>query len=797
MFSRSTQQNAEHDKWSYYLLLALAVVLPLAVCTSAAVPPAMTKMFAGGVFILLSLVAFSVATMRTQTLSVPKLLLIPAAWLLPLMYLLSTLFSVEGAMTVYGERLTMDSTAFMTLAAVVLTLAATVLATPKRALGVYLAMLGSAALLTVFELVLFLARDAVASTGMIFTSLSLLGTLNDLAVFFGLIVVFTILSLLLLSASMVVRVVLWLVLAAAAFFLAVVNLTVLWWILGIFAVGTFVYSVSGALRGSVRTVASQMSGSSLAIIVLAGFFVVGSQAATTALAEKLQVGELDVRPSWQTTVELGKETLSESMLFGTGPGSFVYTWAAHMPAEIAETAFWQADFAYGIGLVPTAVVSTGLLGTLAWFVFLGFFIYYGVRSFMRMRGADTGDVVTYIRVTSFVGALYLWIIAVIQVPSPVLMLYAFLLTGVFVASLTYGSDGLQRTDVVFEDSPKIGFLVTLLLTFTLLVSVSGVYNLSKRFMAEVSFQKALVALTQDTDLDAGEELLDKAIARHPTDAYYRYISNVDIVRIRELLAQDRTPEEVREQFQNLLARAIANAQQATDLDKRDYQNWVNLGTLYQAVTPLGIDGAADSANAAFDQALELRPSSPSVFLAKATLARAQGSNDEARALVEEAVALRNRYTDARFLLAQIQLEEQNVTEAIASVEAITVFEPRNPVAFFQLGLLQYGSEDFAAAVGSLETAVALNPVYANARYFLGLSYWKLGQNDAAVTQFRAVQNTNPDNEEVKSIIDNLQSGRDPFADLNVTDEIENLEGLPVLEDGAAPDTLPEPADLVE
>jgi tetratricopeptide (TPR) repeat protein len=778
MFSNSTPQTPIVGSIAYWSLIVLAIILPIGVYVSASVPPVMTKIFIGGVMVFITAFLVALAILRQQVVSVPRLAIMGVVWTLPLAYFVSMLFSAKGAMSLFGERLMMDSVLFMVVLAFAFTITVLLLTSQKRMLGVYLAMLGSAILLTILQAVLFFAPEWVAEKEMVFASVSLLGSLNDLGVFFGLILIFVLLSLLLLPVTLVVRAVLWTTLLASLFFLAAVNLTVLWWILGAFALACAVYTVYLGFTLSDAHSGKGISYEAIVVVLVAAFFVFASPDATSTLAEKLRIGELDVRPSWQTTVNVGTQGLREQPLLGTGPGSFVYLWAQHMPPEINRSAFWQVDFAYGIGLIPTSIISTGLLGALAWLFFLGLFFLYGVRSFLRARGGERGDITQYLRITSFVGALYLWAIAILQVPSPALVLYAAILTGVFVASLGIGNDGVRQARLVFSENPRMGFLVALVLMGTILFAAFGAYGLTNRFTAEAAYQKGNVLLNRG-DIEDGWEHLERAVQRHPTDTYYQLMSIVDIVRIRDIIAQDLPPEDVRDEVGGLLSRSIIHANTATELDPRDYQNWVNLGTIYQNIIPLGIEGTLDSAITAYDRALTLRPSSPRVYLSKATLERSRGNSDVALELVNRAIELRGQYTDAIFLKAQIQLERDDVENAIASVEAITVFEPGNPVAFFQLGLLHYGSNDFGRAAQALERAILINDQYANARYFLGLSYWRLGNIEGAISEFERVRVTNPDNEEVVAIIANLSAGLDPFDSPTPADDIAARDGLPI------------------
>jgi tetratricopeptide (TPR) repeat protein len=797
--SRNKQDGSEIvQSLGYWSLLALAAILPVCVLTNTLVPTLFTKTFIGGALILITTILFAIGHIKSQELPIPRSLLLAVSWLIPAAYLLSTLFST-GATSFFGERLSMDSAAFMTFTILALTASAITLYNPYRALGVYLAMLAAAALLTLAELLLLFAPGLPSALGITLSSISLVGSLNDLGAFFGLIMVFALLSLLLLPMTMFIRSILWATLLIGAFFLALVNLTVLWVMVGVFALGCFIYSITGNYLKSGE--GTSFSVAALLITLLCGTFLFASDGFTGATAERFGVGQLDVRPSWQSTVEVGSSAIADSsVIFGTGPGTFYHAWAQYMPAGISATMFWLADFPFGIGLVPTSFVTTGLLGAIAWLVFFGVFLYQGLRSLVLSSRAEPGDIASYLHVTSFLGALYLWVLAVIQVPSPVLVIYAALLTGVFIASQRFGAFGKKHIELRFKQNPRVGFLATLVLTLLILGSVGGLYGLTTRHMAEAAYREALNEINTTADVEVAYQYNLRAVTLNGSDVYYRLLSNLDVLRLRALIASGQQLTEAnREEFQTLIARAVANAREATARDEADYQNWINLGTVYQSVVPLGVDGALESAIQAYDRALALRPSSPSVLLSKASLERSRGDTAAARPLVEQAISLRNQYSDAIFLLAQFQLEDADTENAIRSVEAITLFEPQNPVAFFQLGLLWYGTEDYVKAAQSFERAISIDTQYANARYFLGLSYWRLGDDRSALEQFRAVRETNPESAVVQSIIENMEAGREPFADSTAADDITELDTLPIQEDGdgAATTTAAQKETLAE
>jgi len=136
-----------------------------------------------------------------------------------------------------------------------------------------------------------------------------------------------------------------------------------------------------------------------------------------------------------------------------------------------------------------------------------------------------------------------------------------------------------------------------------------------------------------------------------------------------------------------------------------------------------------------------------------------GDNVAAREYLNSSIAKKSNYADAYFLLTQIELAENNTQEAIQSAERAAILSPNNAGVFFQVGLLKYNALDYVGAVEALDYAIRLAPDYANAMYFLGLSLDNLDRSEEALALFEALAESNPDNEEVGLILENLREGR--------------------------------------
>lgn len=98
-------------------------------------------------------------------------------------------------------------------------------------------------------------------------------------------------------------------------------------------------------------------------------------------------------------------------------------------------------------------------------------------------------------------------------------------------------------------------------------------------------------------------------------------------------------------------------------------------------------------------------------------------------------------------------------------EAITL-DPVNPYLFFQRGAVFYQQKDYENAKTNLEFAINLKSDYYDVLYLLGLTYDKLGQNAEAIDVFSKLYSANKQNQDVKTILDNLQAGRPALSGFN-------------------------------
>lgn len=779
------------DKISFSILLIVTFLIPIFFVPASFVSTQFgtSLLFATGVILVILLYIISGLFYGKLDLPKPSKYILGFLCVVPVVYVLAGIANGFSRMSFFAYTFDINTVGFIVLGFVYLFLVSILFRNKNRIFYSYFAFVVSAIILSFFLLIRIIFGADVLDFG-IFTSLttSMVGSWNNIGIFFGIAVILSLLTYEMVSVSKVMRILLSIALLLSLFFLVLVNFSTIWIILAITAFLYILYSLfSSGMYGhglelSFSAVKHKLSKVPLypaIVLIVSIVFTIWGGTLGSSLANKLQVTNLEVRPSFSVTMNIAKNTIKDKPLFGSGPNTFTTQWLTWKPDDVVSTVFWNTDFTNGIGLLPTFAVTTGLLGILSWLIFLGFYLYLGVKSiFTRFEESFT----KYLLVSSFFVSLYLWIMSFVYMPSTAVFILTLFFTGLFFASV-YLSGILQVETKTFLVHPREGFVSSLIMVVFFIATAYLGFGLYKNSQSLYYFQKSAYALNTSGDIGASETNMLSAISAVPLDVYYRALSEIEVIKINAILSQDPAkvkPEDAQKQFSETLQNAITAGLLAKDKDSDNYLNWISLGKVYEAVSvpELKVEGSYESAQFAYMEALRRNPKNPGILVLLSRLAIIKKDFTQARNYAMQAIQLKNNYTDAYFLLSQIEVQNNNIKGAIDSVTAASVIEPTNSGIFFQLGLLKYNAKDFSGAVVALEKAVTIAPDYANAKYFLGLSYASLGETAKAIKQFEDLKVTNPESEEVRTILSNLEQGKSPFPS---SEKPEKAKSLPVKE----------------
>ncbi len=771
---QSPVRRRSFDAASVWALLITIAAALLIVVPSAATPFATTKVFLLSAGTLVTLALYILARLTRGNVIFPSSVLIGALWLPVAAYALSTAFSgAPFASSLWGTALEPDTLGFMLAATALGTLAALMLRRPEQyrsslRVGAYL--FGAIALI---ETVVVAVGQFLPN--IISPAFSVIGSFSDLAAFLGLGVVAVLITLRFLEPSLRVRRALLMSGVLALFLLALANSALVWTLLALVSLGLFVEAVmrhnatasDADLDEAVVVAEAPLEESEgnrslalpLAVLAISLFFLIGGTLGS-ALGNSLHVNMLSVRPSWQSTLSVAEKTYAVSPVFGSGPGTFGAEWLKYRNASLNSTVFWNVDFSSGIGFIPTSFVTTGIVGVLAWLGFLGLLIVLGLR--MLLVRAPQDAYTRYVAIVSFVGALYLFAVAVFDLPNAVMLALAFIFAGLFISTTRFAKDGRQW-GILFSRSPRVGFVIVFSLTIVLLSSVVAAYALVEHYIAATELAQATASLSAG-NLDAAAQSAQNALTFAPTAAAYQLQADIAKAQLSVIAASTTMEKSAAQQaYQTALSSGINAALTATNLAPADYRNWIALGTLYAQAVPLGVSSAYESAKAAYQKAQALNPTNPQIPYILAQLDIANKDTKSAEADLKTAITLKQDYTAAIFLLSQLEVQDGNVKDALTSALAAAYFAPNDPNILFQIGVLYAAQDDFPNAASALSAAVAANPQFANARYLLSAVYAKQGDMANALTQMQAIAGMSSGNATaVASQLAALTAGKNPF-----------------------------------
>ncbi len=501
----------------------------------------------------------------------------------------------------------------------------------------------------------------------------------------------------------------------------------------------------------------------------------------TGLTGIFPVTSLEVRPSVSSSLGVIKEAHGSSFerfMFGTGPQTYGQEWLSHKPASVNQSLFWNLDFNVGYSSVVTALGSVGLFGVLAWlipFVLTLLALVYALRS--SYFSTREKVYATYLSVSS----MYLWGGALFYVPSEILVLLAFALTGAAIGFVF--NRNRNQEEALEQHAPSQRMLGAMIAASIALIVLFGwsTFGITERYIAEAHTNQGVIELQQGHP-DIALEFAKKSQSVEKTGDNLRLSVDAGLTRLQQLAQTGATPSP--QQIKDFAAQAqqtIPQGQLAIQLNPKDYRAYISLGRVYDFLNTLGVSGGYENAKQMYELSAKYNPTSPQIPLLIARLEAAKGNLAGVQTALQQSLTLKPDYTDAILFVVQLNVAQKDIPNAIRAAAAAVQSAPGVPSIWFELGLLYYSAGDTASAIPPLEEAIKRQSDYANAKYFLGLSYAAQNRAGDAIVQFTDLAKSNPDNQEVKLILANLSAGRAPFTNAQppVTPNPQNRATAPI------------------
>jgi len=418
--------------------------------------------------------------------------------------------------------------------------------------------------------------------------------------------------------------------------------------------------------------------------MLALLFFVAGQFIGGFLPNKFGISNLEVRPSFMTTMSVAKDTLIKDPILGAGPNRFTEMWNIYKPSVINATGFWDVSFNSGSGFLPTQIITTGILGAIAWLVFLVLLILAGIKSIFSVQKRNGINIETAI---SFILTLYLFITLFFYTVGPVIVLLAFTFLGIFIALSTVNKQK-ELITISFLTDPRKSFFSIFLLVIIMIASAAAGFKYIERFTSIAYFQKTL----SSESIDSAQFSIGKAVLLHSNDLYLRTYAQVYLIKLNSLISKgDSLTEVEKAELQATLDQAVNSAQLAVQYNSMNYLNFRLLGSIYESVIPFGVSGAFEKAVDSYSKASMLNPMNPGIKLDLTRVSFAGKDIKSAKDYANSALALKPDLIDTLIILSQIAKSEGNQVEAISYAERAFYLAPQNKELEQYLSSLKNGT----------------------------------------------------------------------------------------------------------
>jgi len=722
-----------------------------------------SKILLTALMVVIAVIATSLLVLRRGKVSISIYAALIAWWGIVLSATISAIMSNNTQNALFGSLAEVSTVAFLALLGFVMMIMTTLRDNKKYTLLVISGFVMTVFIITLHHLVRVIFGASALSFGFLSspTDTLLLGW-NNLAIYLTIGVGVMLISMVQLQLQRMFEVVMLVFLVPMLILLATINFFMLWVFLALFSLALLLYSLSRDYgTGQARSI-SVFTLIAISITAITSIFcLLGGNMIGNYLAGVTDTSFVEVRPSLGMTLDIMRETYRENPILGVGPNQFLQAWQHHKDVGINQSIFWDVNFSSGFGYIPTWFVTTGILGLIAWVVFLMLFAYQGIRTLMK----DSDDVFWYYTATvSFWIAGVVLLTSFVYVPSITVLLLGAVGIGLFFASSkTLSITPLVNLEMVANRRSSFALIAGVLVVIISSVSV-GFFTV-QRFSAQYVYASIVANAGEELDIDDVLSTIARAYELQSQEQYLQEIITIQLAQLNSLLQIEEPSESEQQRFNTTLSNAIQVATLLTNNHPHSSASWLTLGDVYAFLSAIEVEGASTRANEAYERAKTIDPKNPTYDLRLAQVALRDEDVDLARAAISRSLALKANYVEAIALLSQIDVLTGNIDDAISATRSLITIQPNNEALYYQLGMLFVAQEEWETAIRSFADALTLNQNFANARYMRALLFGQLGDRERAISELEIVRELSDDNAIVNDVISQL---RDTSVEFSVT-----------------------------
>ncbi len=475
--------------------------------------------------------------------------------------------------------------------------------------------------------------------------------------------------------------------------------------------------------------------------------IIISQLNGLQLVKKIEVSP-EIRPSFESSLEATKKSLSEKPFFGSGPANFGFSFSKYRHAKFNDSNAYNLRFFQGSNLAFEAIFTLGILGTVALFSLL--LSYLGTFFFFLIKAAKQDLVLSIGWFSAFV--VFMGAVLTTKIEGGLLLFGV--ISGV-IALISLIKEGGVETKIYrisLKISPKYALTFAFLVLTFLVGSIFSLIFVGKIYWADVFAGRIVQAFQQENSLNLKDKIEDtKASLEEENQKRIKYLKKATELNPRE----GRYWTQLGQEYMNLVNKeyekgkenrnlellaeylqlAAKNAKKGAELMPQDALALQILAQIYENA---GIY-VADSLNLAlewYEKAADFEPVNPDFVLKIGQIKDAMigMQNDfqkkkkllkEAREYFEKSIDLKKNYSPGYYNLALNYEKLGELNNAIETIQKAIQHDASSGVYFYNLArLLQIrgAEEDISFAKEIYEKLAEVNPNDMNVHLGLALAY---------------------------------------------------------------------------
>jgi tetratricopeptide (TPR) repeat protein len=787
IFSRPTL----FDTIAKYALGAILLLLPILFSPVLGISTPSVKYILLYVCTAIATVAYLIARRADKKIILPNKISVGVLVAVPVVFLLSALFTGRFTQSFVGYGFE-PTTVVSMLLFVTLAFLASVYARDEKVVAKALQLITISFVVVIGYQILRLALPANWLTLGAFngTYANMLGKWNDIAIYVGMMLIAVFLS-----AKKLTKKALYIAIAISVVLLLLLNIvsfTLIWPVLILMALWIV---LADSVQKNKITLFSKGGLTTYRLVAVVFAVVVAMYVFTATQSVRLNsTGNLlrpnlyamvnflpnafggtpnEVRPSALVTAQIFVKEVGSGAVFGSGPNRFTESWVQHRPVELFQTPYWNSDYAFGFGYLPTLAVTTGVLGLVSILALIGllFWKIYKVTFSSTSSRAD--------KIVGF-STGYLLLLSIVYVPATALLVYMFFGIG-YILSLEKKSDMSLASK-----NMKLLILVKIVLTVIFFIFVG--YLLAREYIAARYYVKSSLAISQERNIDSADSLLRMAINTKPNDLYYRAFADLSALKAQVILAEaTKDGKELSTTDREAALSEITTAKRFADAAIANYpENYLNY--LFAASVYESDPTQSEKTKDLYNRSMQLNPNNPDALFGIAKVNAAKNDIEGTREYIQKALDIRPLHTPALLAAAQLAAQDRDIDGSINLLLRAYRSDVSRVDVLIQVANIQLESKnDIQAATRTLEFAVGANPNSIDARYALSILYARQAKfEDAANLLVGVIALDAQTKNNLDPIIADLRAGKDPFT-----------QGAPAAQAQAAPAAAPSQENTTE